>query len=1092
MPVKFQPVPLNQLLQIILNEYDSNGSIFGIPEELFYKPHLNRTLATDIFGHNLDSPLGIAAGPHSQLTQNIVGAWLTGARYIELKTIQTLDTIEVSKPCIDMQDEGYNCEWSQELTIKESFDEYLNAWIIIHILNHKFGWPSETGTIFNMSAGYNMEGILQDNVQWFFDKMSFCGTDIKLKSRELETVYPEVDRVVIPSTLSDNITLSTMHGCPAGEIEEIAAYFLEKRKLHTLVKLNPTLLGKEEVRKILNGKLGFKTVVPDSAFAHDLKYPDAVEMIRSLKETAQKNGRQFGLKLTNTLESANTRNVFGKEQEMMYMSGRPLHPISVSLASKLQNDFQGELLLSFSAGADAFNIPELVSCGFRTITVCSDLLKPGGYMRIKQYYDVLNENFSEAKAGNINEFIMKSSGGIDLIEASKKNLADYASIVSESKRYSRNYYKEPDIKSVRNLAYFDCISAPCRDTCPAGQDIPDYMYYTSMGMPEKALETILRTNPFPSVTGRVCDHLCQDKCTRNNYDESLLIREVKRFVSDYDVPGIFPVLKNGKSAAIIGAGPAGLTCAYYLSLAGFDTEVFESHSEAGGMVRFAIPGFRLSNEAITKDIQRIKQAGVKIHYNFTVDKEKYQSLKSNFDYVFIGTGAWITSGLDIEGSDSNGVIDPLEFLFAVKEKKETNIGKNVIIIGGGNSAMDAARTAYRLVGNNGKVTVVYRRTLNEMPADQGEIKAVLEEGIEIMELAAPEKIITANGRVTGILLSRMELRGTDRKGRPAPVRVEGSEFTVDCDTVIPATGQKPDLGYASGDIEDAPASLYSTKSENTFIGGDALRGASTAINAIGDGRKAAEMIMKAAGIDFRIDKQVSDRNHSLKDLMIKRAKRAYAPAITEPPPGEHNSFTLINESPVKEEIIKEAGRCLYCDEICNICTTVCPNFANYSYSAKPVVYKLNKVIVGEAGKYEIVDDIFFKLTQKYQILNIANFCNSCGNCSTFCPTSGAPYLDKPGFFLTRSSFDAEKEGYYVDTFAGRRTLIHKTQEETATLSESNSQFIYETENVLSKFNADDFRMMEIEIKNSFTGEIRFENAALMSILLKGTENLVFS
>ena len=174
MPDKFHPVSLKHLLQLILNEYVSNKSIFGIPEELFFVPEKNNHLKTELFDQKLHSPVGVAAGPHSQMAQNIVGAWLMGARYIELKTIQTLDEIEVHKPCIDMQDEGYNCEWSQEFNIRESFNEYLNAWIIIHILNHRFGRGNDTGTIFNMSVGYNMQGILNDNVQWFLRKMNGC------------------------------------------------------------------------------------------------------------------------------------------------------------------------------------------------------------------------------------------------------------------------------------------------------------------------------------------------------------------------------------------------------------------------------------------------------------------------------------------------------------------------------------------------------------------------------------------------------------------------------------------------------------------------------------------------------------------------------------------------------------------------------------------------------------------------------------------------------------------------------------------------------------------------------------------------------
>jgi putative selenate reductase len=1087
----FYPVPINQLLEIILHEFDSNNSIFGIPEELFFKPEQNCSFGAEIFGHKLDSPIGIAAGPHSQLAHNIVCAWLTGARYIELKTVQTLDRIEVSKPCIDMQDEGYNCEWSQELTIDESFNEYLNAWIIIHILNHKFGRGSKTGTVFNMSAGYNMEGILSPNVQLYFDKMCACGPEIAIKAEEVRNIYPEIDKVIIPSTISDNITLSTMHGCPAGEIEQIAAYFIEERKLHTLVKLNPTLLGPAIVRDILNNKLKFRTVVPDSAFEHDLKYTDALKIIRSLQATGAKHSRQFGLKLTNTLESVNTKDVFGPGQEMMYMSGRPLHPLAVTLADKLQKEFNNELLLSFSAGGDAFNISKLLSCGFRTVTVCSDLLKPGGYMRLKQYYTELGKKFKELEACNIDDFIRKSSGRINLREAAGSNLSDYSSIVSDSGAFQRNYVKPPDIKSKRSLTQFDCISAPCRDKCPANQDIPDYMYFTSERLPVKALDTILLTNPFPSVTGMVCDHLCQDKCTRINYDDPLLIREVKRFASNQVRTEPEPSLKNGIRVAIIGAGPAGLTCAWYLALAGFETEVFEARSEAGGMVRFAIPLFRLTEKAIEKDLSGIKKAGVNIHYNCKIDKESWRTISNDFDYIFVGTGARLSARLNIKGADSKGVIDSLDFLFAVREKRNTGIGTNVVIIGGGNSAMDSARTAFRLVGNDGKVTIAYRRTIQEMPADQGEIKAVLEEGIKIMELVSPERIITDCGRVEGIVLSRMELSNPDEGGRPVPVRIPGSEFRLNCDTIIPAIGQKPDLGFASGDLEKGESSLYATNSGKIFIGGDALRGASTAINAIGDGRKAAEEIMKAAGFVFRIKKPASIREHTLKELMIKRAERLFAPPVNELPSTERKNFSLVSEPPGKEDILKEAQRCLWCDEICNICATVCPNFANYSYVTEPGKFSLSKAVVTKAGKTVVSDDIVFEIKQQYQILNIANFCNSCGNCSTFCPTSGAPYLEKPRFYLTRSSFDNAEKGYYVDMIAGQRTLINKSQEGIQTLSMAGGHYKYENDSVFCTLDGDNLRPIEVRFKNNRETVARFEKAAEMTILLKGSEKLIF-
>ena len=1089
---KFHPISIKQLLQIILKEYNNSQSIFGIPEELFFNPTKNNLFKVDQFNQSIDSPLGVAAGPHSQMSQNIIGAWLMGARYIELKTIQTLDELEVAKPCIDMQDEGYNCEWSQELKIKESFNEYLNAWIIIHILNHKFGWNKEIGTIFNMSVGYNLEGILKDNVQWFFGKMNDCSSGIKKTRDEIREIYPKIDSIKIPVQISNNITLSTMHGCPANEIEDIAKYLLEEKNLHTFVKLNPTLLGSELLREILNDKLNFKTEVPDIAFEHDLKYPDALKIIRSLQETAKQKNLHFGLKLTNTLESKNNKSVFGSDIDMMYMSGRALHPISINLTKKLQQEFNGELQLSFSAGADAFNISDIISCGFKTATVCSDILKPGGYMRLNQYFDELKDNFKAQNASNILEFVKNSGAKAILKEATLNNLNQYAEKVFNSKLYKRNYLKDLDIKTDRNLGYFDCISAPCKDTCATNQDIPDYMHYTSTNQFDKAYEVILKTNPFPSITGMVCDHLCQNKCTRVNYDNSLLIREVKRFISEQDEVKLNPENKNSLKVAIIGAGPSGLSCAYYLALAGFSIDVFEANSKAGGMVQYAIPCFRLTDEAIEKDFKRVSDLGVNIHYNNKIDTDKFKSLQENYKYLFIGAGAQVSTPFQMDGIESKGVIDSLDFLFKAKKGEESGIGKNVVIIGGGNTAMDAARTAYRLIGKEGKVTIVYRRTINEMPADQGEIKAVLEEGMEIIELSGPEKIIHENGKVTALLCSKMELKESDSSGRPRPVKIEGSEFEIPCDTIIPAFGQSLDIDFIQEELLIANTDNYQTKIDNIFIGGDALRGAATAIKAIGDGRKTAEQIINSAKINFSIPKPANRRNLSKKELMLKRSKRKFAPELIESDINDRKNFKLVSETLDQKTIVNEAERCLQCDEICNICTTVCPNFANYSYEIEPVSYYLQKAIQLENGEIKIQNQGLFEVNQKYQIINIANFCNECGNCNTFCPTNSAPYKEKPKFWLTKSSFDMADEGFYLDNTKNEKTLIYKQNGETVSLSENQNEYIFISKEVSANLDKNDFSILEIKFSSKSVKEVNFELVAEMSILLKGADNLVFS
>jgi putative selenate reductase len=1080
---RFEPINLTQLLQIILTEYKNNKSIFGIPEELFFSPNKMNLFKTEIFNQKIETPIGVAAGPHSQMAQNIIGAWLMGARYIELKTIQTLDEIEVAKPCIDIQDEGYNCEWSQELKINQSFNEYLNAWIAIHILHHKFGFNGNIKTIFNMSVGYNLEGILNDNVQWFFEKMNNCKTELKSKLDEIKNIYPEIEKINIPTQISDNITLSTMHGCPADEIESIANYLLTNKNLHTFVKLNPTLLGPQILRDILNKKLKYKTNVPDIAFEHDLKYPDALNIIRALQTVAKKENLQFGLKLTNTLESVNNKDVFGSDVNMMYMSGRSLHALSINLANKLYTDLNGEIPFSFSGGADAFNVSNVLTCGFKTVTVSSDLLKPGGYMRLNQYFEEMEKQFNAYSSKGIDEFITNYAVEEELKEAITQNLDEYTSEVVNSDKYKRNYIVAPNIKTPRELSEFDCIVAPCKATCATNQDIPNYLYHSAKGDFASAYRTILETNPFPAITGMICDHLCQNKCTRVNFDSSLLIREVKRFVSEQDeVKREVFGKQNGLKVAIVGAGPSGLSCAYYLALAGFSVDLFESQSKAGGMVQFAVPGFRLTDEAIDKDFKRVTDLGVKINYNTKVEVEKFKKLRKNYNYIYLAPGAQLAADFRLKGNTTTGVLDSLDFLFKAKEGKDTGIGKNVVIIGGGNTAMDAARTAYRLVGKEGKISIVYRRTINEMPADQGEIKAVIEENMDIIELVSPEKVIAENDKVKAILCSKMELSGIDASGRPKPVKIEGSEFEIPCDTIIPALGQKTDINFIENNLLKSRHLGYQTQVEDIFIGGDAKRNAATAIIAISDGRRTAEEIIEKANLDLKIPKLNNDKEISKKELILKRAKRIPSHELEETPLNDRQNFKLVSKTLDKKSVIEEASRCLYCDELCNICTTVCPNFANYSYEIKPVKYDLQKAIFIEGENSKLESDGIFEVKQKYQILNIANFCNECGNCNTFCPTNSAPYKDKPKVYLTKESFETAPEGYFLDKT--RLTLYYKKGKAISSLTNLNNKYIFESNGTIVSLGKDDLKIIELTGSRS-EKEFRLITAAKMSVVMIG-------
>jgi putative selenate reductase len=589
----------------------------------------------------------------------------------------------------------------------------------------------------------------------------------------------------------------------------------------------------------------------------------------------------------------------------------------------------------------------------------------------------------------------------------------------------------------------------------------------------------------------VCDHLCQGKCTRIHYDDPLQIREVKRFISTQEEVRLKPAADNGIRAAVIGAGPSGLSFAYYLRMAGFRVDVFEARSKGGGMVQYAIPGFRLTDEAVANDIRRITDLGVTINYNCTVDTAKFVSLKKDSSYIFIGSGAQLSSPLEIEGAEAAGVFDPLKFLFRVRQGLETGIGKRVVIIGGGNTAMDAARTAYRLAGKDGTVTIVYRRTVNEMPADQGEIKAVIEEGIEIIELTSPEKILQNDGRVTGLLCSRMELKGFDKAGRPAPVKVEGSAFEIPCDTIIPAIGQLTDIGFASREELATETGPYKTRLGNVYIGGDAVRGASTAINAIGDGRKAAEQIIRDAGIDFSIEKPDQNMDFLGNELVIRRSKRIYAKQPAELTPEQRRTFSLVIRTQDRDTMVNEAERCLSCDEMCSICTTVCPNLANRSYSITPRTFILQKALRSENGEIVYADDGSLEIKQRYQIINIANFCNECGNCNTFCPTAGAPYKDKPRFYLTVSSFNQAEEGYFLAVLKDKKNLIYKLNGNITTLTEFPDEYIFENDYITATFDKTKFILTSVKFNTPCVKEAHFRQAAEMSILLKAAENLLY-
>jgi len=500
-------------------------------------------------------------------------------------------------------------------------------------------------------------------------------------------------------------------------------------------------------------------------------------------------------------------------------------------------------------------------------------------------------------------------------------------------RYFRSEY-EAHIREKRCPAGVcaTLFKSPCQNACPVGMDVPSYLALVRARRFDDAYTVLLRTNPFPSVCGRVCDHQCQSKCRRSTLDESLAIKFIKRFITDTaERPAVeaVPVTRE-ETIAIIGAGPAGLTAAKDLAIRGYDVTVYEELPEPGGMTRYGIPSYRLPRTILAGEIDDIRKLGVEIVCNTRVGRDiSFEQVTEDYDYVYLAPGAHKSMKMHIAGEELQGVFGGVEFLrdFNIDEAAwlsgEKSLGSKVAVIGGGNSAIDAARCAVRL---GAEVTILYRRTREDMPAADEEIVAAEHEGIKIEYYVAPTEIIGENGTVTGITCQRMKTGDFDRSGRRRPMPAEGSEFTLSADSIIAAIGQSPDLSFVAeqGGIsinkwdcfDLADGSKSCTTSDKAFAGGDAVTGPWTVIGAIAAGHQAAEDIDDAIRqrngepawegpaddgivIPFEIDEDTEEQPQAvMPELEAARRK---------------TNFDEVELGYGIDEAIKEASRCLRCD-----------------------------------------------------------------------------------------------------------------------------------------------------------------------------------
>ena len=1078
--------PFNVLLRWILREFEENESIFGIHRSLFHIPEPDAAYATeDMFGHHLATPFGPAAGPHTQLTQNILSAWLSGGRFIELKTVQIMDELEIPRPCIDMEDEGYNVEWSQELKLQQSAGEYVKAWVLIRVLRRLLGFEDRVpfGTIFNMSVGYNLEGIQTAPMQRFMAQMKDASSEIAEIQTILRDEFPEYADIEVPARMTNSVTLSTMHGCPPDEIEAIGRYLLEEKGLHTYVKLNPTLLGQETVMRILHDDLGYRSIhIPDSVFDHDLKYERAVKLIQELKRVAAERGLAFGVKLSNTLAMANHRDALPGDE--MYMSGRALYPVTINLFHKLMVQFDGDLNVSYSAGADALNVSTILAAGALPVTAASDLLKPGGYSRMGQWLENLQTEMGRQGVDSLGTLAKDRMAHLEKAAA--------AALVQPA--YQKSYFAHGLPKVESGLDPFDCIVAPCVEQCAVCQDVPEYVRLIAQGAYDEALAVILHRNPLPGVTGYVCTHLCQTRCTRNNYDEPVLIRDLKRFAAEHGTVTMPSPERSERKVAVIGSGPSGLAAAYFLALNGVQATVFETREIAGGMLAIA-PNFRLPTAVVQEDIDRITSMGAEIKRSHEITTPPQALLDEGYDAVYIATGFQKDAVLRIEGIQGEGVLTALRFLESAARARATgsveelgnSLGSRVLVIGGGNTAMDAARTAQRLTGR--PTTVVYRRTKAEMPAEDEELRDLFDEGNQLIELASPSRVILEDGRVKALECVRNELGEPGADGRRRPEPVEGSEFQIETDSIILAIGQKPDIAFLDGtdvslkrDGSVVTEEATARAADGVYAGGDVARGPEIIIAACADGRRAAEAMCEQFGIEFspfpaQLPTLTSEEIIEVKGVRAKKITQ-HEPDLL--PVAQRAGFDLVEQTLTEEAARAEALRCLQCSSFCDKCVEVCPNRANYTYLVSPIRLEL-PLLACKDGDLLVAGKEAFAIEQARQIIHVDDFCNECGNCATFCVHQGKPYTDKPRLFLTRQGFELENDNAW---FIEESSIWRREGGQESRLSFENGSITFENDNVRIGLSAS-FEAGELSMKEAFDGELSLREAAEMYVVLQG-------
>ena len=477
------PAPFRDLVTRLHREPAVQNTLFELPRRKWYLPDAaGPDLSVRFHGALAGNPSGPAAGPHTQMAQNLLLSYVAGGRILELKTVQVDDRLEIGRPCIDMTNVGFNIEWSQELRIEDSLREYAAGAMLIEMFRRarELTGGALDGTagevIYDISVGYDLKGIRSDKVGRFLERMRDAGDVIERLRADIPREFAAARDLDFPTRLSNSVTLSTFHGCPADEIERICEHLIRERDVDVIVKMNPPTLGRERLEQLLFDVLGYTELrVNPKAYEAGLRFDESLELCERLTRFGRQRGRQIGFKFSNTLEVLNSRDFFTPANEIMYLSGEPLHVITMTLTDEFRRAAGPDVPISFSGGVDRRNFPLAVACGFVPVTISTDLLRPGGYGRLPSYLASLVQEMQRVGATSVEEFILRRFGqaeearrrGASTRWAGLLNTSIAAEMAREEPRYRSEDNRAVPKRIDSQLVVFDCITCDiCLPVCP--------------------------------------------------------------------------------------------------------------------------------------------------------------------------------------------------------------------------------------------------------------------------------------------------------------------------------------------------------------------------------------------------------------------------------------------------------------------------------------------------------------------------------------------------------------------------------------------------------------------------------------------------